>query len=57
MPEEIIIATAPGKVLVQTGTDEQDRPVGYVRFGDGTKGPTQLILSYLVRGYWDVKDD
>lgn len=54
MPEEIIIATAPGKVLVQTGTDEQDRPVGYVRFGDGTKGPTQLILSYIVRGYWNV---
>ena len=51
---EQIVATAPGKVLVQTGVDEQDRPIGHVVFGDGTKGPTQLILSYLVRGYWDV---
>ena len=51
---EQIVATAPGKVLVQTGVDDQNRPIGHVVFGNGETGPTQLILSYLVRGYWDV---
>ena len=41
-------------MLVQTGVDDQGRPVGHVEYDDGLVGPDRLLLTYLVRGYWTV---
>ena len=50
--EKIVARADDGRVLVQTGMTEHDEPIGYVRFPDGSQGPEQLLLSYIVRGNW-----
>ena len=52
MSEKIVARADDGRVLVQTGMTEHDEPIGYVRFPDGSQGPEQLLLSYIVRGNW-----